>query len=211
MIRPMISSLVNPYAGGDNAITRYLAQLDIVLNSHYTYATALEFQAGDTFEFEHTGSFTTAREYFFRSTGSDFLVVWSDLTWYFAGCTVTVDGVPVVSLTTSAYSDNKLHKIKVTFTSSMSLTVLGARLDSLGSGVPGIITNPVATIGGVTTTNTLSLPTGNSEPSTEGNNTITYVNIPNSNRELYQLSVDETQWGNISPSPQELPSVIEIA
>lgn len=42
-------------------------------------------------------------------------------------------------------------------------------------------------------------------------NALTYVNIPEANREQFQLSDDTTQWDNISDLPQELPSVIEVA
>lgn len=42
-------------------------------------------------------------------------------------------------------------------------------------------------------------------------NALEYINIPDSNVEQFQLSDDATQWDNISPLPQELPSVIEIS
>jgi hypothetical protein len=124
-----------------------------------------------------------------------------------AGFTVEVDGLVVTGSDTYPL-DGKLHKMKLSFLSSLSIGLLGKR-NAASNYYNGILANPVATISGVTTTNTLGLATGNSEPSAEANNTITYVNIPDSNRELFQNAV--TQWDNISPLPQELPAVIEIA
>ncbi len=42
-------------------------------------------------------------------------------------------------------------------------------------------------------------------------NAVIYNNIAGVDRELFKLSNDQTQWDNVSPSPQELPATIEIA
>ncbi len=42
-------------------------------------------------------------------------------------------------------------------------------------------------------------------------NAVTRYLVPSTNIEQYQLSNDEMQWDNISPVPQELPAIIEIA
>ncbi len=42
-------------------------------------------------------------------------------------------------------------------------------------------------------------------------NAVTRYLVPSTNIEQYQLSNDKTQWDNISPVPQELPAIIEIA
>jgi hypothetical protein len=199
--------------GTGGAITRHFAQLDDVLMSHYVYANTLVFASGDTFEFEFLAPTSTvsANQYLTDSDANldrAFFLLSPDGTYSFpTGFTMTVDGVAID--TNSVYTqDGKLHKVVMSFEAVRRIGFLGVRYDGTGF-YNGIITNPVATISGVTTTNTLGLATGNSEPSAEASNTITYVNIPDSNRELFQNAV--TQWDNISPLPQELPAVIEIA
>ena len=49
------------------------------------------------------------------------------------------------------------------------------------------------------------------EESVEGGEFINYIQVSVTDRELFELSVSETQWDNISPLPQELPAIIEIA
>ena len=63
----------------------------------------------------------------------------------------------------------------------------------------------------VTTTFRLDRPTGNTETSLEGNNSLTYFNIPESNRELFTLSNNGTVWNNTSPLPHSMPDTIEVA
>ena len=62
----------------------------------------------------------------------------------------------------------------------------------------------------VSTTFKINTPTGSVENSLEGNNTLNYVGVPESERELYQLSSDRSQWDNINPVSQILPSPIVI-
>jgi hypothetical protein len=59
----------------------------------------------------------------------------------------------------------------------------------------------------------LDLATGNTEQAANGNNLLTYVGIPNSNRELFEFNAatDPDQWENISPSVQVLPAIIQVA
>ncbi|HHZ71335.1 MAG TPA: hypothetical protein EYN54_13905 [Methylococcaceae bacterium] len=215
MIRPMIKSMVNPDAGG-GAITRFFAQLDDVLMSYYVYANTLNFTSGDTYKFLWLApiSAVTSNEYLTDDTGaSRAWFVINSAGNFSANSNVgsmKLDGNSV-SLGSGYPKDGKLHEIELTYNGAASVSILGS-FNTLVSGFyNGILANPVATISGVTTTNTLGLATGNSEPSAEANNTITYVNIPDSNREEFQLSGDETQWDNISPPVQVLPAVIEIA
>ena len=218
MIKPIITSLVNPDVGDPTGATeRYFAPLDDVLMSYYFYSTAIVLSAGDTFELEFLAPSSVVSSTETISDGETAsnrlrIQLASDGTYRFpspSAATLEVDGVVINSSSTYPV-DGKQHKAKFTGVGTGVLKYLGVRY-TIASYYSGIISNPIATISGVKTTNTLGLATGNSEPSAEANNTITYINIPDSNRELYQLSVDETQWNNISPSPQELPSVIEIA
>jgi len=73
----------------------------------------------------------------------------------------------------------------------------------------GILANPVLNNGTIISWN-LDEATANTETNNEGGKDLTYNNIATSKRELYQLSGDQTQWDNISPPVQQLPSVIEI-
>ena len=211
MISTMIKSMVNPES---SAITRFFAQLDSVLMSHLVYANTLVFGAGDTFEFEFLAptATTVGNEYLTDSSSGTraWIYLHPDGTYQLSGgFTLEVDDV--VKTTTSTYPvDGKLHKVKYTFTGVMSINTVGCRF-SLELFYNGIIANPVATISGVTTSNTLGLATGNVEASvpTGPANAITYVNIPDAQREKFKNAV--TQWDNISPLPQELPAVIEIA
>lgn len=72
--------------------------------------------------------------------------------------------------------------------------IIGAKktAGALGTYFDGILANVVFTdLSGaepVTTTFVLGEGTGNTENSVEGNNTLTYVNIPESNRELFSMS-----------------------
>jgi hypothetical protein len=124
--------------------------------------------------------------------------------------TMFLDGVSVPLVGTPYPDDDKLHTMKLVFNATARIKVLGSRF-SIEEYFDGIIANPKATISSVTTTHSLDLATGNTEQSEESSNIITYVNIPDTNRELFQLSQDETQWDNISPPTQVLQSVIEIA
>lgn len=56
----------------------------------------------------------------------------------------------------------------------------------------------------------LGLSAGDLESSVEGGDTITYLNIPDTNRELYQFDSVDT-WNNINPPVQLLPSSIEVS
>ena len=87
--------------------------------------------------------------------------------------------------------------------------------DYLGLATPrffdGIIADAELETQGVTTSWKLDEPTSNTEVNAEGGNTLTYTNIPTSDRELFELNNTGTQWDNISPPVQQLPAVIEIA
>jgi len=179
----------------NSAITRYFAQLDPVQQSYYSYANTLVFGAGDTFEFEFLaptgvlsstmylidGDGTVDRSFLLMQALGNFDINNSVVSSFeLDGVSVALDGAYPV--------DGKLHTIKINYSNTARLRVMGSQ----HSGVQfydGIIANPVATIGGVTTSNTLGLATGNVEASvtTGPANSITYVNIPDAQREKYTL------------------------
>ena len=201
MIRPIISSMVDPF---EPEIKRYFARLDSALTSHYTYDDVLFLDPSDTFEFDWVApSALTPLEYL--TDGDDGvdrgrLSLSSDGTYNFdPSLTLEVNGVPKIN--TDDYPiDGKLYKIKITSVTAIKIKYLGTN-SSLINPHDGIMANPVATIGGVTTSNIIGLSTGNTELSNEGNNTLTYVNIPDSNRTQYTLTNGEWIGAELQPQP----------
>jgi len=165
MVRPsMVSTMVNPLA---SFIRRYFAQLDAVQQSHYVYANTLVFQAGDTYEFDFlapTGAVTSDEYLTDGDTADDrsFLLFRnSDYTINASNMTLEVDGV--IKVTGDLHPvDGALHHAKITFTAAARLGFMGSRY-TLVDFYSGILANAVATISGVTTSNTLGLATGNVE------------------------------------------------
>ncbi len=228
MIRAMIRSMTRPMIG---AIKRYFITLDPVVNAHYTLSTPITFTGDFRCDFEFQLNLATGD----HAIISDGLAL--NLSWFRVDAT---NGGYEVQLNGTFYSqvgmftpDARLHtgyfeRIGSTMkgfldgvevfsatvvTTSIEVGMIGAR----GNGsqyFDGILANPKFTDNSgtpVTTTFKLGEPTANSELSVEGNNTVNYINIPTTDREEFQLSGDGAQWDNISPEPQELPSVIEIA
>lgn len=190
MIRPMIKSMVNP-GGGDSAITRFFAQLDDVLMSHYAFVNTRVFANGDSFKGEFTAPAATvvSNE---RITDGDNTVnpalfeLDSDGTYNIgANMSVTVDGIAITGAT-SYPTDNKLHEYILSFTGAARLKYLAKNEASSTNFFNGIQANPSTTISGLTESWTLGLSTGNSEVGSNGE-IINYVNIPDSNRELFTL------------------------
>ena len=195
-------------AGGE---TRYFAELS---SSHYIYDAALVFSAGDTFEFDFLAPMGIVnKEYLTDSDAGS--RAWTQLNntgkWNYNENVLQLylDGTQL-SKTDDYPTDGKLHTLTLSMTSSSEIHVLAARTGITGL-YNGIMANAVATIGGVTTSNAMALSTGNSEPSAEANNAITYVNILDSQREQYQLSANAAQWNNISPDPKQLPLTIVLS
>ena len=214
-ISDMIKDMINPDGGG--AETRYFIDLDSVLNSYYLYVTPVSF----TGDFEHSikGVLPALGGYLFSdntvTTGED------RLAYDAAGkIWMTIGGTDSNSLDgdVTPYIDGKLHLVLwkrvgtlvtvsidgvIIFSTNVSGTLLikaiGAPRGAV-TGIPyfdGILANPSTSDNSgapVTTTFKLDRPTGNTEVSVEGNNTLTYVNIPESNIELYTLTDDG--WEN---------------
>jgi len=203
---------------GGGIPNRYFSLLDPVLDSHYVLSTPIDMQSGDTASIEFVapvgiigtsgyifgGSGATGRGYVFLNTLGTFQVNEAVIS------TLELDGVGVAL--NSAYPlDGKLHTLKVTYSSTATIGFIGCRY-TVSLFFDGILANAKFTDNSgtpVTTTFKLDTATGNVEQSVEGNNTLTYVNILESNREEYQLSNDETQWNNLNPI--NLPTVIEVA
>jgi len=216
MVKSMVSSMVKSMVNPSSSTERIFIELDPVLNSYYSYATELVFFSGDTFEFEFLGKANANTFYLSDSSvvnDRGYVLVES-----FDGLldpnstigTMILDGVSVPLVGTAYPTDDKLHTMKLIFNAKAMIKFIGSRF-TIEEFYDGIIANTKATISSVTTTHSLDLATGNSEQSTESSNILTYVNIPDTNRELFRLSADNTQWNNISPPTQVLPAVIEVA
>ena len=231
ILRPILSkiakSILNPDGGG--AETRYFIELDSLLNSYYQIAIPLVFTGDYEIEIEFSSTASSLQVLLGSSLSTNnYLRLNSSGNIDFKSS--NDGGNSIISAT--SYNDGKLHTARATrvgttlqlfvdgvSVGSSTVFVINDNYDLLGNYVAnnyfdGIPVNPKFTDNSgapVTTTFKLDRPTGNTELSAEGNNTLTYVNIPESNRELYQLSGDKTQWNNISSLPQELPAIIEIA
>ena len=112
--------------------------------------------------------------------------------------------------TTKVLLPHTIGEHSVTFTADANYTMT-LRLGNTSNGrvVVGDSWSVRETDNIVTTTFALDEPTANTEASTEGNNSITYNNIAEADRELYQE--EATEFVNISPVPQQLPAIITKA
>lgn len=219
IIRTIISAIIKPIISDSTPIegTRTFIETDPDFDMHYSYITTLTFASGDTFELDFTGTLGPPPS-FYIADGEDiddrgFIVVDNSTGKFVLSASISnleIDGVNLDLINTLFPTDGKLHHIKVIFDDVAKIKVVGSRY-SIEETFQGILANVKATIGGVTHSHALGDATGNSEQSAEVNGIINYVNIPNTQRELYQLSEDTTQWDNISPPTQVLPAVIEIA
>ena len=201
MVRSMITTIINPF---DGLLSRYFVTLDPVLNSAYEMAQPITF-AGD-FEIEFEFSTTTTGTYGIiigsTTSQSDFLALGSTgrVRVQFGGS--SLNGTILIN-------DGKLHKCKVARISGVISVFVDGVLDGSYSNAAtstfntlgrwatntyyfnGIIANAKFTdqsgASDVVTTFKLDQATANTESSVEGNNSVTYVNIPQSARDLYTL------------------------
>ena len=202
-------------------VSRYFVTLDPVLNSHYEMAAPITF-AGD-FEAEvefSTTSFAVhiivstseiTQDYIFvRSTGEVGLRV-SDGA--ITGTIVVADGklhtikVTKVGTTVSLFVDGILDGTATTTTTPTEIGLIGGwSANSLY--YSGIIANAKFTdqsgASDVVTTFKLDQATANTESSVEGNNSVTYNNIPQSARDLYTL--DGNIWTDSAGNTIEVAS-----
>ena len=191
--------------------SRYFVTLDPVLNSHYEVATPVTF-TGD-FEIEVEFSTVTTGTYGIiigASTTSDNFLALSNT----GGLRAQFGALPLNG--TILINDGKLHKCKVARISGVVSIFVDGVLDGSYSNAAtptfdrvgrwnassflfdGIIANVKFTdqsgASDVTTTFNLDQETSNTESSIEENNSITYINIPQSGRELYIL--EDAVWVN---------------
>ena len=222
-IRSTITTLINPF---DGLLSRYFVTLDPVLNSHYEMAAPITFSGDFEIEVEFyiadVSSIASAAMIFgnsadwrgnvlFVTSGGD-LIIRSD-----NDVTISVSNV---------ITSSKLHKIKyiksgssiqgfLNGTEILLPTAFGTiNFNMIGSRYTGeyffegIIANVKFTdqsgASDVVTTFKLDQATANTESSVEGNNSVTYVNIPQSARDLYTL--DGNIWTDSAGNTIEVPS-----
>lgn len=231
------SGLVSPFfrqgliPGG--AITRYFINLDSSVNSYYELAAPIacsgvfnvkfNLYAGNALggdgarilgEDSSNGSFI---KLFNDNAGPDANVFRIFISGNPYSETVTLDRTKQNTFEVDRNAAN-LVTFKLNGVVFATPAVVGGvfNVSSIGQGwntnyTDGIISDVIIDNAGTVTTFKLDEPTANTEQSVEGNNSVTYNNIATSDREEYQFSGDATQWDNISPEPQELPAIIEIA
>jgi hypothetical protein len=229
IVKSIKASIIGSVIQSNSGVTRNFIELELALSSHYLLNSTFSPTAGCILECSiaiipliNNGIFghVSLSNSYMRINPAGSIRVVSNSGSSYEVMTGAGDGILheikfVGTLTTGELfvDDISLGVLPGDF-SSFDIGVIG---DYLGIPTPrffnGIMSNPRFTDTGAATTTTFKLDqaTGNSEASVEANNTLTYVNIPESNRELFQLSEDETQWDNISPPVQVLPAVMVIA
>jgi len=205
-------------------IQRYFIDLDPVLNSYYLLNTHVTFAGDFEIEFEFTYSLNTGAILGGGGAGNELRFDPNNNRFRF----IANGGFTNLVITSVNYNIGTLYKCTLrrvtglvsleingeTPTTSNAQPFLITHVGQNGAGsihFNGIIANPKLT-DLVTPANNqtyaLGQATGNTETSAEGGDTITYVNVPESNRELFEFD-GVTTWDNISPEPQTLPATIE--
>lgn len=194
---------------------RYFSLLDATLSSHFLVSTALVFNTADELEFNFTAptSILSPREHLFDSdanvAGRARMVMDVDGTWDTGGSfDWFVDGVATTEIDPYPI-DGKEHHIRCVFTDTAQKVVTFGSRFNINEGYDGILSNIKATISAVETNFIVDLSTGTAEASLEASNTLNYVNIPDTNRELFELAISGTDWYNLTPSPV-LQTLIKI-
>ena len=213
-IKSMITTVINPF---DGLLSRYFVNLDPVLNSYYEMAAPITFTGDFEIEVEISTITTDSLTIIFASA--------TDTDNYIAFTAAGAIRVKIGGINTDTPSgvlpiDGKLHTLKIKRV-GLVLTkilddvivdtdVLGSVLNMLISEIArnsagafdyfdGIIANAKFTdksgASDVVTSFKLDQATANTESSIEGNNSVTYINIPQSARELYTLE-DDTWVGS---------------
>ena len=141
------------------ALSRYFTGLTTALGTYWEFAKTLEFQSGDTFEFEFLAPTSIVSEFDYLTDGAvgevrgRFRLTPTGFYATSAEYTVTVDGV-VITGSDNYPVDGKLHKVVMTFTSASTIKYL-AITQTFVNAYTGILANPIATISGQTQTWTL--------------------------------------------------------
>jgi len=219
------------------AIQRYFTQLDPVANAYYELETPITL-TGD-FEIEVWFSSTSVAASMNLISGTivtedtiilDFTSSNTIRAFAYVGTTLQ----PITSTSSLPYLDGKLRTAGIRYTgTTVELLVDGVVMSSgtwalngnqniAYSGARAGTTNYLDSIlsnlkitdksGAEDVTTTFALDSGKgvtTENSLENNNSLTRINVADEDIELFEKSGN--QWGNISPLPQELPAVIQIA
>ena len=183
-------------------VSRYFVTLDPVLNSHYEMAAPITFAGDFEIEVEFSSTIVSGYELLFsNSTSLPYVALYSGKIRYAIG---TGQKFGTISI-----NDGKLNKVKlirvgatvslyingvfdVSSTDSTILTFVNiGKYYNNSNFFNGIIANAKFTdksgASDVVTTFKLDQATANTESSVEGNNSVNYVNIPQSARDLYTL------------------------
>ena len=218
-INSTITTLINPF-DVSGLLSRYFVTLDPVLNSHYEVAAPITF-AGD-FEIEVEFSKGPQESDYNvligqSNTTSNWITTRTNYVSISMGAAVLNGVIPIL--------DGKLHLIKLTRVGSLiSLYVDGVAdgtmnktnnivFDQIGRNTgshffDGILANVKFTdqsgASDVVTTFKLDQATANTESSVEGNNSVTYVNTPQSARDLYTL--EGSTWTDAAGNTIEVAS-----
>ena len=217
----MITTVINPF---DGLLSRYFVTLDPVLNSHYEMAAPITFTGDFEIEVEISTVTTDSLTIILASaTDTDNYIAFTSA----GAIRVKIGGISIDTSSGVLAIDGKLHTLKVkrvglvltkilddvivdTDTLDSILNMLTGEIARNSSGFyfDGIIANAKFTdksgASDVVTTFKLDQATANTESSIEGNNSVTYTNIPQSARELYTL--DGNIWTDAAGNTIEVAS-----
>ena len=220
-IKSMITTVINPF---DGLLSRYFVTLDPVLNSHYEMAAPITFTGDFEIEVEISTVTTDSLTIILASaTDTDNYIAFTSA----GAIRVKIGGISIDTSSGVLAIDGKLHTLKVkrvglvltkilddvivdTDTLDSILNMLTGEIARNSSGFyfDGIIANAKFTdksgASDVVTTFKLDQATANTESSIEGNNSVTYTNIPQSARELYTL--DGNIWTDAAGNTIEVAS-----
>ena len=216
-INSTITTIINPF-DVSGLLSRYFVTLDPVLNSHYEVAAPITFAGDFEIEVEFSTTMTSYGMIIGKNGNSRYLAVHPS-------------GVIRLQLSTSIIGttnvrDGKLHTCKLIRTSGVVQIFIDGVLngslndtnvlifDRVGRWYEnslyfnGIIANAKFTdqsgASDVVTTFKLDQATANTESSIEGNNSVDYINIPQSARELYTL--EGSTWTDAAGNTIEVAS-----
>lgn len=129
MIRPMITSMVNPNSG------RLVYDFDGI-DDHISLVSNVSVVSLDTFRFKYKSSVMPSDDYFIDTRdngGNQFLLINASGNWQFNDVTVTVDNVTVTNGQAFTIADDVIREIEVTFMTSVVISKLFVR-DSVSTG-----------------------------------------------------------------------------
>ena len=211
-------------------ITRYLSQLESTSSSNYQLDTPFNPRGSFEISMDFMVTSTTTQQWLYSRWGGTSVSVALRVSGGSVDFFVSFDGTNAESHSIPVTGSNIWHHVVIVLLTRNSFIIaLDGVVTSIATGTPsafsgseesyigsrdgssnfvnGLIKNVRLKDLEVPANNqsyNLDSPTGNTEISTEGGNSLSYINVPDSQREPYQLDSGDV-WNNISPMSPLLP------